>query len=315
MKMMKACVFENKELKIKELPVPECGDDEVLVKVESCLMEESRISADGRVPGRFFAGTVEYAGKRAVSAASGDRVVCDGRIPCGSCRNCRRGRERDCVNVITAGTDIDGGMAHYAVIKGSAVYRIPDDLSFEKSVLAGPCSEAIAALDKIHRKSMYVLAIAGNDDDAVILAQLSRFSDAGRVIFFSENKKCLEKAAAEGIKACLLPEDPQKYSECIAKNAGRLNAAVDATGNNRIARALMDNVAGGGVLLLYGKAKEGREEGLEFEDARDFFFRICFIETSEPKAGFFTEGLEAVVQKHINTEGLLPNAVSINKIV
>lgn len=224
----------------------------------------------------------------------GDVVVCDGRIPCKSCRNCRRGDVSSCVNVKVFGRDFtdDNGTVG---IDESQVYALPSGTAPEKAVYAGLCAGAADALEKIARRSMYRLAIAGDGEFGNILAQMALRSDAGKIYYFTHDTRQAELLNKKGISAYSLPERSQDYAAFIGGACGRVNAAIEATGDNYLAKTLMDNIAGGGVLVLAGNTTS-EEKGLDFADARDFFFRICSIETSKPAAGYFSEGLEAIIQ-------------------
>lgn len=228
----------------------------------------------------------------------GDRVVCDGRVPCGSCRNCRRGDIADCENAAWFGRDFFDSDEGIAEIEESNVYALPDNIEYERAVYAGMCAEAIAALEKIVRKSMFSLAVCGSGESGSILAQMAKRSGAGKIYYFTADEQQVRSLKEKGINAFTFPENAAERADFINDTAGKLNAAIEASGDNDTAMALMDNIAGGGVLVLAGNTVS-RSGGLDFKDARDFFFRICSIETSKPAAGYFEEALEALEQGYV----------------
>ena len=102
-KTMKAAVFEAvKVIKVKEVPIPEIGDDDVLIKVKNtgiCGTDWSIYngwySADKlpMIPGHEFSGVLAKVGKNAKELKEGDRVTADINMSCGTCFYCMRGNQ------------------------------------------------------------------------------------------------------------------------------------------------------------------------------------------------------------------------------
>lgn len=128
-------------LDMVELPVPEPGPDEVLVRVRVCGVCRTDLHlADGdlapraphRVPGHEVVGEVVRAGAGAVRFSEGDRIgIAWLRRTCGHCRACRTGRENLCRASQYTGWDADGGYAEYAVVPEAFAYRLPELLDDE----------------------------------------------------------------------------------------------------------------------------------------------------------------------------------------
>jgi D-arabinose 1-dehydrogenase-like Zn-dependent alcohol dehydrogenase len=103
MKSMHAAIFDStaKKLAIENVPIPEPGPGEVLVRVKACgiclsdvhLIDGTLPSPLPRVtPGHESAGVIERVGEHVPSAwKPGQRVLMAGGKPCGTCRNCVRG--------------------------------------------------------------------------------------------------------------------------------------------------------------------------------------------------------------------------------
>lgn len=138
-KYMKAMVLEaqGSPLVLKELPVPEPGSDEVLIRVEACGVCRTDLHVvDGElpdpklplVPGHEIVGRVEQMGTNVTGLKVGQRVG----VPwlgytCGRCRYCVKGRENLCEHAKFTGYTMDGGYAEYCVSK--AAYTFPLDWS------------------------------------------------------------------------------------------------------------------------------------------------------------------------------------------
>ena len=123
-------------LKLSELPVPEPGDGQVLVRVTACgicrtdlHVVEGELSPrrPNIVPGHQIVGVIERAGRNTQRYARDTRVG----IPwlhktCGLCPYCKSGRENLCDNPMFTGYSVDGGFAEYALADENFVYPIPD---------------------------------------------------------------------------------------------------------------------------------------------------------------------------------------------
>jgi propanol-preferring alcohol dehydrogenase len=123
-------------LRARELPVPEPGPGQVLLRVRACglcrtdlhlLDGEVEVPAPPRVLGHQIVGEVLERRPEGELAGSGRRVG----VPwlgssCGECEFCRSGRENLCPRARFTGRDIDGGMAEYALADERFCFPIPD---------------------------------------------------------------------------------------------------------------------------------------------------------------------------------------------
>ncbi|HLH41330.1 MAG TPA: zinc-dependent alcohol dehydrogenase family protein [Bryobacteraceae bacterium] len=139
---MKACVvssrgpIETNPLRSIDVPKPEPGSHEVLIKVHACgvcrtdlhvIEGELPVLKSPLIPGHQIVGVVERCGARARRFAPGARVG----VPWlhstdGTCKFCRAGKENLCPAATFTGHTVDGGYAEYAVAPEAFVYRIPD---------------------------------------------------------------------------------------------------------------------------------------------------------------------------------------------
>ena len=122
---MKAAVFygRGKPLKYEEIPTPEIGPDEILVKVIGCGICQSDMEyIDLGVPtskkppivlGHESAGTVSELGESVTGLKIGAPVLLGNIISCGVCGNCRAGRDNICDNWLMLGNHINGAYAEY----------------------------------------------------------------------------------------------------------------------------------------------------------------------------------------------------------
>ena len=141
---MKAAVWtgENK-IEFKEVPVPQPGAGEVLVKVRSagvCRTDLEVISGKfkyGRPPhilGHEIAGEVAAVGEGVKRRKIGERVVRETSVGCGACPECRRGDRHLCKNMEEIGTaPHQGGYAQYVKAPEDNLVIIPDNVGFDEA--------------------------------------------------------------------------------------------------------------------------------------------------------------------------------------
>jgi alcohol dehydrogenase, propanol-preferring len=142
-KMMKAAVVHKfrEPLTIEEVPVPEPGPGQVLVRVvASGVCHTDLHAADGDwpvkpklpfIPGHEGVGHVAAVGAGVTSLREGDRVG----VPwlhsaCGECEYCLTGWETLCPKQQNTGYSVDGGFAEYVLAPAAYVGRLPDGLDF-----------------------------------------------------------------------------------------------------------------------------------------------------------------------------------------
>lgn len=123
-------------LELRDVPVPECGPGEILIKVLCCgvchtdlhiverELPEARLPL---IPGHEVIGVVAKAGERAGRFKIGDRVGAAWlRSTDGSCRFCASGRENLCESARFNGYHANGGYAEYMALDERFAYAVPD---------------------------------------------------------------------------------------------------------------------------------------------------------------------------------------------
>jgi propanol-preferring alcohol dehydrogenase len=130
---------EHKPLRPADLPVPEPGNNEILIKISACGVCHTELDEiEGRtppsrfpvVPGHQIIGRVEQTGQDVTKLNEGDRVgIAWIYSSCGRCGFCLKGDENLCPGFMATGRDADGGYAEYVKVHEDFAYRIPDIFS------------------------------------------------------------------------------------------------------------------------------------------------------------------------------------------
>ena len=189
---MRAMVLDSpgSPLRLAELPRPECGADDVLLKVGACGVCRTDLHIlDGElsqpklplIPGHEVVGTVIARGQHVERFAIGGRVG----VPwlghtCGHCRYCTSERENLCDDARFTGYTLNGGYAEYAVADQRFCFPLPEDYGDAEAaplLCAGLIGyRALVAAGDAERIGIYGFGAAAH-----IIAQVARWQ--GRRVF------------------------------------------------------------------------------------------------------------------------------------
>ncbi len=135
---------ESKTIAVEDVPIPEPGPGEVLVKVAFCGICHSDLSLiNGTFPaqlpvitqGHEASGTIAKLGPGVTGWAEGDRVVVPAGRPCTACPNCRRGDISNCQRIQLMAFAYDGAWAEYTVAQAFGLTRVPDNVPLEQAAI------------------------------------------------------------------------------------------------------------------------------------------------------------------------------------
>jgi threonine dehydrogenase-like Zn-dependent dehydrogenase len=262
-KTMKAAVVEKPNvLVIKQVPVPQIAEEEVLIRVKYtgiCGTDWSiftgRYSADKLplISGHEFSGTVAQVGKKAKGLKEGDRVTADINMSCGTCFYCRKGQKLMCRDFRQLGIHIDGTFAEYVKAPFDQVHRLPDNLDFLAGAFVEPVSCVIhssKAARITHGSSVAILG-AGL---GVLHGALARQRGAAPVIVIGRNPKKLEIAKEMGADVTLsINEVKDPVAEVKKLTEGRgADFVVEAVGTPRTYEQAFEMVRPGGTVVAFG---------------------------------------------------------------
>lgn len=137
---MKAAVFygPDQPLKVEEVPDPNPGPGEVLVKVAGCGVCHTDLHyIDHGVPtfkqpplilGHETSGTIAGMGSGVSGWKEGDRVLLPAVYGCGQCAMCRTGRENVCERMVMFGNNVDGGYAEFILAPAKDILALAEEI-------------------------------------------------------------------------------------------------------------------------------------------------------------------------------------------
>ena len=204
---MKAIRFVgvNQPLQMQEIPIPEIGARDVLVKVKAAGVCHSDahyragISPVRPVPltlGHEVAGVVERAGADVTHLKPGDRVCLHYNLSCGDCYHCTTGNDQFCEKVLMIGHYTNGGYAEFIAVPARNAIPLPDEIPFEQgATLMCASATAFHALRKSRLKGGETVAIFGAGGLGQSAIQLAKAFGAVEVFAVDLNEEKLSLAA------------------------------------------------------------------------------------------------------------------------
>src|ERR1700719_3262574 len=192
---MKAAVYRGvNDVRLEEVPVPEIGVGEILVRVHTCGIcgtDLKKIASGSHRAPRIFghetSGVVAKVGEGVRKFAVGDRVVVFHHIPCGECYYCQHKTFAQCATYkkvgCTAGFEpAGGGFAEYVRVMDWIVERgtvcIPDGVSFEQACFVEPVNTCMKGIQALRLQPGETVLSIGQGPIGIILSVLARKAGA-----------------------------------------------------------------------------------------------------------------------------------------
>ena len=258
--MLAAVYYNNHDVRIQELPKPEIGDDEVLVKVMASGICGSDVTEWYRVPkapkilGHEATGVIEQVGSEVAEYKVGDRVFVSHHVPCGKCRYCLRGNQTACETLHTTNY-FPGGFAQFIRVPRinveCGVYRLPAGMSFEEGTFIEPLACVVRGQRLAGIQEDDVVLVIGSGVSGILHVQLAKRNGVKRVVVADINEYRLGLAEKFGADFTVDAKGdlPQKLKEV---NGGRLaDKVIVCTGATKAALTALDCVDKGGLILFF----------------------------------------------------------------
>ncbi len=228
--MQVAMYYNNRDVRLEELPKPEIGPRELLVKViasgicGSDVLEWYRIKKAPIVLGHEITGEISEVGKDVKGFKSGDRVFVSHHVPCNPCRYCLAGAHTVCETLHTTNY-YPGGFSQFLRVPEINVERgvfiLPKEISFEDGTFIEPLACVMRGQRLAELKSSQSVLILGAGISGLLHLLAARFLKAGPIILTDINEHRLELAKELGASSVInAKEDLPKRVRAV--NSGRL---------------------------------------------------------------------------------------------
>ncbi len=237
---MKAIVYHAPgDIRVEQVTVPQCGDDEIRVKIDACAVcgtdlkayvsGNPRIKAP-KVMGHEFAGLVDTIGKDVKGFDIGDRIVMATSVACGDCYYCHKGHRNLCANIAPMGFTFEGGMAEYTVIparalQGGHAIKVPSSVPAEHAALAEPLSCAVNSCFNCDIQQGDVVVVVGAGPMGILNACAAQQFGASKIILAEINAERLKQAEPFGFDVLVDPAN-EDLAEIVMQQTDGVGADV-----------------------------------------------------------------------------------------
>ncbi len=271
---MRALVkYGNKpgELEIREVPIPEIGESDILLQTKAAgicgwdiEMWQHKMANPVTVPviqGHEFCGVVSRVGKNVNAFREGDRVVCEtSAVICGKCSMCISGNYHLCEKRLGFGYGVDGAFTDYVKVPERCLHRMPDNISFDHAALTEPACVAYQTCAVVSRvvPGRPVLII-GPGPVGLFSVQIVKSMGAYPVIVAGTTRSTARMETAKKLGADYIID--VKKEDALNKvmeitNGQGCPLVVDAAGNSSALKLAVDSVARLGQVTKVGWGPE-----------------------------------------------------------
>jgi 6-hydroxycyclohex-1-ene-1-carbonyl-CoA dehydrogenase len=263
---MKAAVLTEpgRMLEIMDVPRPEPGPGQVLVKVAACGVCHTDLHyIEHGVPtykkpplilGHEASGSIAELGAGVEGFEIGTKVLLPAVVTCGTCRYCRIGKENICSNMIMFGNHVDGAYAEYVLAPAKDVFVLPESVPLEEgAVIADAISTPYHAVkNRGNVRAGDVVVIFGCGGVGINAVQIAAASGA-RVIAVDLSEKKLAWAKEFGAAQCVNAAAEERIAKTIRKlTGGGADVVFEVIGRPETIEAAFDCLRPGGRLVVVG---------------------------------------------------------------
>jgi L-iditol 2-dehydrogenase len=267
-KTMRAGVYRDKGVvRVEEVPVPEIGEGEVLIKVAACGICGTDIKKifqryvePPQILGHELAGTVVAIGPGVTKWTPGDRVMSFHHTPCGRCFYCEKRLFSQCKQYKTTGltagfTPNGGGFAEYAKampwVAERGIVALPDDVSFEEATFIEPINTIVKAVQKARIIQRETVLILGCGPIGLQLLMVSKLE--GALLYTSDPiPQRRQKSLSLGSLESFDPTSGKLVEEIRARTDGRgADAVLVAVAHPSVVTDALATARPGGRVLLF----------------------------------------------------------------
>ena len=229
--------------RIQEVPVPEPGPGDVLIRVVAAAVCASDVHLyhdrfayePPLVLGHEFSGVVERLGSGVTQVQIADAVVSENNPgACGTCRICRTGYPNLCPAKKAIGFKSNGCFAEYVTLPAHLLHKLPDGVSFQAAALSEPLAVAVHAVeDRCGIDKGDSIVVLGPGAIGLLAAQVARAEGSGSVIVAGTDRDVegrLSCARDLGFETCNVEKDDLLKRVLSQTDRLGVDAVVEAAG-------------------------------------------------------------------------------------
>jgi len=319
--MLVAVYHNNRDIRIEDVPKPEIGSDEILLKVMASgicgtdVVEWYRLPKAPRVLGHEATGIIDEVGEKVTKYKVGDRVFVSHHVPCNKCRYCLKDSHTACETLHTTNY-YPGGFSQYIRVPKinveTGVYKLTPNMSYEEGTFIEPLGCAVRGQRLANINKDDTILIIGSGMAGILHIQLAKLKGTQKIVAADINPHRLELAEKFGADHVIDAKGdlPQELKEL---NDGRAaDKVIVCTGAVKAALTALECVDRGGTILYFAVPDPTTKIPIPITQ---FWRNETTIRTSYGAAPRdLEESLQILAQKQINVEDMITHRLSIREI-
>jgi len=315
--MRVAMWYNNQDVRLEEMPTPQIGPGELLVKVwasgicGSDVMEWYRLKKAPVVLGHEIAGEIVEVGE-GTRFSVGDRLFVSHHVPCNTCHYCLKGHHTVCDTLRTTNFD-PGGFAEYVRVPPINVERgtvlLPDEMTYEEGTFIEPLACVLRGLRRAHMRPEQSVLVLGSGISGLLQIQAARALGAGRVVATDIDEYRLEAArrfgadavihAEEDVPARLRDVNDGLLADLVILCAGALSALDQA----------FRSTDRGGTILFFAPFEPGIDVSIPFWDL--WRNQITVVSTYAGSPTDLVEAKDLILARSVNVRDMITHRLSL----
>jgi L-iditol 2-dehydrogenase len=322
---MKAQVFYGPgDLRLEDVPVPDPGPGELVVRIEAALTCGTDVKVLRRghpvmiphVPtvfGHELAGTVARVGRGIAAFKEGDRVVAANSAPCGACRLCRLGRENLCEDLLF----VNGAYGEYIALPPRLVavnvVRLGPSLPARRAAFAEPLACALLGIERGRVERGMTVAVIGHGPLGCLLALVAAQRGA-RALLVGKPGWRLDRVKSLGIAECLDTGQGDDLASLLREATGDagVDVAVDATGRPEVWEQAVAAVSRGGTVVFFGGCAPGTT--VSVDTRRAHYDELALVGAFHHTPALIRQAVSLLESGGLVPDGLLTHTMGLGQV-
>ncbi len=248
------------KIEFREIPTPEPGPGEALIKIMKIGVCGSDIHVyHGEHPftkypvtqGHEVSGVIEKLGEGVTGLTIGQKVTIQPQVVCGQCYPCTHGKYNLCESLKVMGFQTTGVASHYFAVDAGKVTPLPEDMGLDEGAMIEPLAVAVHAVRRAGDVAGQDICVLGAGPIGILVAQAAKGMGARRVMVTDVSALRLEKARECGADFCVNTKE-KDFGEALTECFGPDKADViyDCAGNNITMSQAIAHARKGSTIIL-----------------------------------------------------------------
>jgi len=262
--------------------------------------------------GRQAVGMVVEVGESVTNVTRGDRVVIDPYVFCDSCIMCsEEGKYTDCLNLKEYGTDEDGFLSDFVIVRCEDLFKLPDRVSDEDAMFASHIATAMNIASKLSLEKGKHIAIMGGTIIGLVLAQIVLYYQAVPILVDARADR-LERAESLGIYYCINSTVQDVQKKIFSLTGGSLaDSAVHLVASQLPLEQTLASVSFGSKIILAGWS--GAQTALP-ANIRSIVTKQIKVEGLTNGAKLIPSAINMIINKSVNVSSFVTKTVPFNDV-